>query len=203
MARVLVTAGPTREPIDPVRFLSNRSTGAMGFAVAAEAMRRGHEAVLVLGPVAGQPPVGAEVYGVETTREMLDAVLDFLPAADAVVCAAAVCDYRPKDASARKLKRGELAVLELVENPDIAAAVGARRGEKPCAIFALETDDGVARAAAKLEAKNADVCVLNSPDAIGADEAVFTLVRRDGGVAEWGTIGKGEVARRLLDELGL
>ena len=149
-------------------------------------------------------PVGAEVFGVETTREMLAAVLDLLSAADAVLCAAAVADYRPARPSERKLKRGEMdSGIELVENPDIAAEVGERRGKKPCAIFALETEDGVARARAKLERKNADVCVLNSPDAIGASEEIFTLVRRDGTVVEWDRITKAEVARRLLDELGL
>ena len=90
--RVLVTAGPTREPLDPVRFLSNYSTGAMGYALAAEALRRGHEVQLVLGPAEGQPPVGAEVFAVETACEMRDAVLELLPRADLVLCAAAVSD---------------------------------------------------------------------------------------------------------------
>ena len=199
--RVLITAGPTREPIDPVRYLSNRSTGGMGFALARAAMRRDHQVLLVLGPVEGQPPVGAEVYGVETAREMLDAVLDFLPWADAVLCAAAVSDYRPARAAASKLKRGSFTSLELVENPDIAAAVGERKGERPLVVFALETDDGVVHAKDKLARKNADFCVLNGPDAIGADRAAFVLVRRDGTSLDLGELTKDELADRLFDLL--
>jgi phosphopantothenoylcysteine decarboxylase/phosphopantothenate--cysteine ligase len=201
--RVLITAGPTREPLDPVRYLSNYSTGEMGFALARRALARGHEALLVLGPVDGQPPVGAEVYGVETACEMRDAVLEFLPEVDAVCCSAAVADYRPATRSERKLKRGEFETIELTENPDIAAEVGLHRGGKPLAIFALETEDGVARAREKLERKNADVCVVNSTDAIGAQEAEFVLVGRDGSTAELGRLAKDELADRLYDELGL
>ncbi|MHC4957528.1 MAG: phosphopantothenoylcysteine decarboxylase domain-containing protein [Planctomycetota bacterium] len=201
--RVLITGGPTREPIDPVRYISNYSTGAMGLALARAALARGHEALLVLGPVAEQPPVGAEVYAVESTRDMLAAVLDFLPDVDALVFSAAVCDYRPKEESARKLKRGEVDSIELIENPDIAAEAGARRGDRPSAVFALETNDGVANAVKKLEKKNADVCVLNAPAAIGADEAEFTLVLRDGTVRELGERSKDELAVLLLEALGL
>ena len=145
--RILITAGPTREPLDPVRYLSNYSTGEMGFALARRALARGHEVLLVLGPVDGQPPVDAEVFGVETAQEMRDAVLEFLPQVDAICCGAAVADYRPATRSRRKLKRGEIDTIELVENPDVAAEVGRHRGNKPLAIFALETEDGVARAA--------------------------------------------------------
>jgi phosphopantothenoylcysteine decarboxylase/phosphopantothenate--cysteine ligase len=201
--RVLITGGPTREPIDPVRYISNYSTGVMGLALARAALARGHEPLLVLGPVAEQPPVGAEVYAVESTRDMLAAVLGFLPDVDALVFSAAVCDYRPKDASARKLKRGEIETIELVENPDVAAEAGARRGDRPSAVFALETDDGVANARKKLVRKNADVCVLNAPAAIGEDEAEFTLVFADGAVRELGEKTKDELAVLLLEALGL
>ena len=201
--RILITAGPTREPLDPVRFLSNRSTGKMGFALARAALARGHEVVVVLGPVEGQPPVDAEIYAVETAREMLDAVLEFLDGADAVICAAAVSDYRPARESEAKLKRGGPRTLELVENPDIAATVGERRGERPLAVFAIESEAGVESARRKIEAKNADLCVVNSPDAVGADEADFTLVRRDGTVRELGELDKEKLAHELLDELGL
>jgi phosphopantothenoylcysteine decarboxylase/phosphopantothenate--cysteine ligase len=200
---ILVTAGPTREPLDPVRFLSNYSTGAMGYALAAEALRRGHEVLLVLGPAEGQPPVGAEVFAVETACEMRDAVLELLPRADLVLCAAAVCDYRPANTSATKLKRGTLERIELVENPDIAAEVGARRGDTPLVVFALETTEGFVNARAKLEKKNADLCVLNSPAAIGAERAEFTLVWRDGRHRELGEVAKDELARTLFDGLGM
>jgi phosphopantothenoylcysteine decarboxylase/phosphopantothenate--cysteine ligase len=202
--RVLITAGPTREPLDPVRFLSNYSTGAMGFAIATEALARGHEPVLVLGPVERQPPVDIEVYGVETAREMLDAVLDFLPDCGAVICSAAVCDYRPAKRSENKIKRGSLRSIELVENPDIAAEVGRRRAAGVrFAVFALETDDGAAHARDKLKRKGADLCVLNSPAAIGSESAEFRLIRADGGVRELGEVAKSELARALLDDLGL
>jgi len=201
--RVLITAGPTREPLDPVRFLSNYSTGVMGFACARAAQERGHQTVLVLGPVEAQPPVGVEVRAVETARDMLAAVLEELPRADAVVCTAAVCDYRPTERSEAKIKRGSLHAIELVENPDIAAEIGQRRGETPCAIFALETGDGAAEAMRKLETKNADVCVLNSPEAIGARSARFSIFARDGSRHDLGEVGKDEVARVLLDALGI
>jgi len=202
--RLLITAGPTREPIDPVRFLSNRSTGAMGFAIARAACARGHEVILVLGPVgARQPPVGVEVYGVETARDMLDAVLHFLPQVDAVVCTAAVSDYRPAHPSEKKLKRGGgLHAIEIIENPDIAAEIGRRRAAKPLVVFALETDDGVAHAAKKIEMKNADFCVLNGPDAIGADEADFTFVFRDGTTRPLGRLSKDDLADAVLEEIG-
>ncbi len=200
--RVLITAGPTREPLDPVRYLSNYSTGVMGFALAAEVLARGHEPVLVLGPVEGQPPVGAEVYGVETAREMLDAVLDFLPDCGAVICSAAVCDYRPAARSETKIKRGSLQTLELVENPDIAAEIGKRRAlDVPFAVFALETADGPEQARAKLARKGADLCVLNSPAAIGAESAEFRFVHAEGPPRVLGEISKAELARALLDEL--
>jgi len=203
--KVLLTAGPTREPLDPVRFLSNRSTGIMGFALAAEAQRRGHEVLLVLGPTESQPPVGVEVFAVETALEMRDVVLGLLPEADVILCAAAVADYRPREVAARKLKRGGPLVLELVENPDIAAQVGARKEGRTLVVFALESDgpEAVAHARDKLARKHADLCVLNSPAAVGAEEASFRLVRRDGTVTELGEIAKEELARTLLDELGL
>jgi len=199
--RVLVTAGPTREPIDPVRFLSNRSTGAMGFALARAAQRAGHAPLLVLGPVAGQPPVGVDIHGVETAREMHAAVLDFLPESDAVICAAAVSDYRPASFSKEKIPHGTLRTLELVDNPDISAAVGERRGERPLVVFALETDEGVRRARRKLERKNANLCVLNGPEAIGAEHARFRIVRSDGTVRDLGDCTKDALADAVFEEL--
>jgi phosphopantothenoylcysteine decarboxylase/phosphopantothenate--cysteine ligase len=132
---------------------------------------------------------------------MLDAVLDHLPWADAVLCAAAVADYRPARPSARKIKRGALQSIELVENEDIAAAVGRRKGAKRLVVFALETEKGEARAREKLARKNADLCVLNGPGAIGADRAVFSLLRRDAGTIDLGEISKDDLAERLMEEL--
>ena len=201
--RLLLTAGPTREPLDPVRYLSNRSTGRVGFAIAEEALRRGHEVQIVLGPVDRPPPAGAELVHVETAEEMLAAVLERLEGSDAVICSAAVADYRPARRRSRKIKHGELKGIELVENPDIAAEVGKRRQERPLCVFALESEDGVANARRKLEEKNADLCVLNAPEAIGASAATFTLVRRDGTQTELGHIDKATLAATLCEELGL
>jgi phosphopantothenoylcysteine decarboxylase/phosphopantothenate--cysteine ligase len=140
---------------------------------------------------------------VETALEMRAAVLDLLPRADAILCAAAVSDYRPVAVSEKKLKRGGRKTIELAENPDIAAEVGARRGTKPCVIFALETEEGEANARKKLVQKNADLCVLNAPAAQGAAEAEFTLVRREGPARQLGRITKDALAAAVFDELGL
>lgn len=195
--KLLITAGPTREPIDPVRYLSNRSTGRMGFALAEAAAASGHDVLLVLGPTELQPPVGIDIVSVETALDMLEAVLEYLPEVEAVICAAAVSDYRPISAAEKKIKRGGLASLELVENPDIAAAVGERRGERPLIVFALETDHALENARGKVERKNATACVLNSPDAIGAIAAQFTIVHRDGRIEELGEIDKSDLFERL------
>jgi phosphopantothenoylcysteine decarboxylase/phosphopantothenate--cysteine ligase len=175
----------------------------MGFAVAREAMRRGHGVVLVLGPVDGTPPEGAEVERVESAKEMLEAALRRLPECGAAICAAAVADFRPAQESPVKLERGAARSLALVENPDVAAEIGARREGRPLAVFALESGGGVARALGKLFAKRADLCVLNGPEAIGAARARFAIVRRDGSVRDLGEATKDDVARVLLDELAL
>ena len=201
--KVLITAGPTREPIDPVRYLSNRSTGVMGCAIAAEAHERGHDVTMVYGPAERQPPVGVGIIGVESAREMLAAMLDLLEEADVVICAAAVADYRPAQVKRSKIKRGGPLELSLVENPDIAAEIGKRREHRRLAVFALETESGIENARAKIEKKNADVCVLNSPDAIGAESGGFALVRSNGEVLEIGQVKKRELAAALCDELGL
>ncbi len=200
--RLLLTAGPTREPIDPVRFLSNRSTGRMGFAIAQEALARRWEVDLVLGPVEGSPPAGVGVTRIETAQQMLAASLALLPRASAIVCAAAVSDFRVAAPATLKLKRRHGSpTLELVENPDIAAALGAVRGERPMAIFALETEAGGDEARRKLHAKRATLCVLNSPEALGAQEARYKILLPPDRWVDLGTLSKPDLARRLLAEL--
>lgn len=175
--RVLVAAGPTREPLDPVRFLSNRSSGRMGFALARAALARGARVTLALGPGTAPPPPGCEVLPVETAREMRAAVLREAPGCDAVLMAAAVADYRPAEAAAEKRKSGrskgkskgvadEGASLALAPNPDILAELGALRregGAGPAALvgFAAETGDPEAEAVRKLRAKGCDLVVGN------------------------------------------
>jgi len=173
---VLVTAGPTREAIDPVRFLSNHSSGRMGTAIAAAAWRRGAEVTLVAGPLAVAIPVGVRHLPVESTSEMQAAIERELPASDALVMAAAPADYRPADVSASKLKKtGAARSIALTENPDILASTrSARRNGAVVVGFALETDDVVANARRKLDAKALDLIVLNDANEAGAGFAVDT-----------------------------
>ncbi len=159
---VLVTAGPTRESLDPVRYISNRSSGRMGFALAEEAARRGARVILVAGPVALPTPQGCERVDVESSLEMQAAVLGRLPEVDVAVMAAAVADYRPVSAAARKLKRRDgLPEIRLEETPDILAAVAGGKGRRFVIGFAAETDSLESNARRKLEAKGCDLVVAN------------------------------------------
>ena len=174
--RVLVTAGPTREAIDPVRFLSNHSSGRMGAAIAAAAWRRGAEVTLVAGPLAVAAPIGVRHVPVESTAEMQSAVERELPSSDVLVMAAAPADYRPADVASSKLKKtGEPRAIALTENADILAST--RSARRPGAVvvgFALETDDVVANARRKLDSKALDLIVLNDAKEPGAGFAVDT-----------------------------
>ena len=206
--RVLVTAGPTREHIDPVRFLSNPSTGRQGFAVAAEAARRGAQVLLVAGPTDLPTPPGVERVDVESAREMYQAVMDaFERGVDVVIKAAAVSDYRPRTRLEQKRKKtGAAWVLELEPNPDILAALGRRRRDGQVLVgFAAETDEGHAHARAKLEAKNLDLIVLNDVGEPGAGFAAATnrvdLLWRDGRTRSLPLMSKEDLARVLLDEV--
>ena len=207
-ARVLVTAGGTREPIDPVRFLGNRSSGKMGFALAEVAARRGAEVVLVAAPSTLPTPEGVERVDVTTALEMYDAVFERVDEVDVVVKAAAVADFRPDTAATSKLKKDEGAPeVVLVPNPDILAELGARRepdATRPVLVgFAAETDDVEAAGLAKLKRKGADLLVVND---VSADDAGFEvdtnraiLLDRDGGRVEVPLSSKAEVAAVVLD----
>lgn len=202
---VLVTAGPTHEPIDPVRYIANRSSGRQGFAIAAAAAAEGARVTLVHGPVAIAPPRGVKTVSVETAREMLAAAEAALPA-DIAVFAAAVADWRPVAEAAGKIKKdgsGSVPALALAENPDILAAIAHRAEGRPGLVvgFAAETDDLLAHAGAKLARKGADVIVANdvSPGTgiMGGAENEVVLVTT-GGTERWPRLGKDEVARRLV-----
>jgi len=205
--RVLVTAGGTREYIDPVRFIGNPSSGKMGYALAEAARDRGAKVTLVSAPTALPKPVGVELVAVETARGMREAVLDALPETDLLLMAAAVADYRPAHPVSRKIKKGEAEelTLRLVRNPDILAEVAARRGPKPSVVvgFAAETEDLVANARAKLVEKRLDLVVANdvtAPDSgFGADTNRVTLIDRRGRVEALPLLPKTEVAERVLD----
>ncbi len=201
---VLVSAGPTFEPVDPVRFLGNRSSGKMGFALAAEAARRGARTVLVAGPVALPTPPGVERVDVVTAREMQSAIHRYASAADLIVMAAAVADYRPSHPADRKIKKEQgLAAIELEENPDILAGL---RAVAPGALlvgFAAETHDLERNARAKLERKGADFLVANdvsrSDIAFGSGDNEVTVYRREGEPVFLSRRPKGELAASLFD----
>ncbi len=201
--RFLVTAGPTREHLDPVRFLSNRSTGKMGFAVAAAAAAAGHEAVLVAGPVSLATPEGVQRVDVVSARDMLAAVEAELPEADVLVMTAAVADWRPKTTSSVKLKKGAMApVLELEPNPDILATLAPRKSGRIFVGFAAETGDPVPEASRKLTAKGLDMIVANdvsSPDSgFAVDTNRVTFVFPNGRRTYLPLLSKAEVAARLV-----
>lgn len=203
--RVLVTAGGTREYLDPVRFLGNASSGKMGYAVAAEARQRGAEVVLVSGPTNLPPPAGVTLVAVESAEEMYRAVLAHAAEARVVVKAAAVADFRPKARAAQKIKKGEAPlILELEPTPDILAALGRQKPKGQILVgFAAETSEALRHAQEKLIAKNLDLIVVNDVTQTGAgfaaDTNIVTFLFRDGRTEELPLMSKAEVARRLWD----
>lgn len=204
--RVLVTSGPTHEPIDPVRYLANRSSGRQGHAIAEAAAAAGADVTLVSGPVAIPDPAGVRVVRVETAREMLAAVQNALPA-DLAVFAAAVGDWRPAAERAGKIKKDGSAPppLALVENPDILATVSGLAENRPRLVvgFAAETDRVLEHARAKLARKGCDLLVANdvSPagGVMGGERNTIHLLGRDGALETWPTLPKDEVGRRLIE----
>ena len=205
--RVLVTAGPTVEPIDPVRFISNPSSGKTGFAIAQAACDRGADVVLVSGPTGLDDPVGVDTVRVKTALEMFDAVDSAFGSCDIAVFTAAVSDFRPANPAPSKLKKGSadeaLRHIELVENPDILATMGARKRAGQIVVgFAAETEDVEANAKAKLERKNADIIVGNlvaDGRAFGADENEIIIVSPEG-AKRFERKPKAELADIILDE---
>lgn len=197
--KILITAGPTREYLDDVRFLSNASSGKMGYALAEAAIAAGHSVVLVSGPVALAPPAGCEFHAVETTGQMHEACRQAFPKCDGVIGAAAVCDYRPRERRTGKLsKTGAPMILELVETVDILADLGSQKARRWIVGFALESQNARDNALRKLGAKNCDAIVLNHPQAIGAEANRVELIDRHGRTAATWTAGKAEIARSLI-----
>jgi len=199
---VLVTAGPTYEPIDPVRFIGNRSSGKMGYAIADEAAKRSARVILVTGPTALRPPTGVDVVQVETTEQMRQAVLARVTGADVVVMAAAVADFRPSTPSAEKLKRQDAISLQLSPTADISAEV-ARLAPRAIHVgFALESADLLSQARDKLNRKNIDLVVANEisteHNPFGADTNRVAIVSHDG-VEQLAEMSKPEVAVKLWD----
>jgi phosphopantothenoylcysteine decarboxylase / phosphopantothenate---cysteine ligase len=204
--RLLVTAGPNREPIDPVRYLSNRSSGKMGYAVARAALRRGAEVVLVTGPTALEPPAGARVTAVTTAAEMRQAVLKEFPQCSAVIMAAAVADYHVVGVADKKLKRAHGPLeLRLEPNPDILAELGAQKDGKLLIGFAAETNNLAANAQKKLRDKNLDLIVANDVTQEGSgfdgDTNIATLADRTGFTSALPLMTKDDLADQILDRL--
>ena len=205
--RVLITAGPTHEPIDPVRYISNHSSGKQGYAIAEAAVALGAETILVSGPVSLPIPPGVQVMPVETARDMLRLCEEMLPV-DIAIFAAAVADWRVSHATSEKVKKGPDGApqLSLVENPDILRSIASRKAGRPQIVvgFAAETEHVVKHATEKLARKNCDLIVANDVSAesgvFGGDRNRVHLVTRDG-VENWPEMTKREVAQRLMDRL--
>jgi len=202
---VLVTAGPTRERIDPVRFLSNRSSGKMGYALAAAAARRGAKVILVSGPVELSPSHGVETVGVGSSQQMREAVLRARNGADAIFMAAAVSDYVPRAQESKHKRDGSSLTLTLDEGPDILEELGKSRGNELLVGFAAETDDLLANARAKLQRKNLDFIVANdvsgSEVGLEADDNAVTILSRDSAILEVPRASKAEIAEAILDRV--
>ena len=204
--KVLVTAGPTHEPLDPVRYLGNRSSGKMGFAIAAAAVQRGAEVTLIAGPVSLRTPRNARRVDVETAAQMQEAVEKEFDGMDLVVMAAAVADFTPARVQAEKVKResvpGDHLTLELKKNPDILRALGARKTRQVLVGFALETGDGMDSARRKLSEKNLDMIILNNPleegAGFGSDTNIATILRADGAVEALSLMSKLSLAHEIL-----
>ncbi|MEZ6054739.1 MAG: phosphopantothenoylcysteine decarboxylase [Planctomycetaceae bacterium] len=200
--RILVTAGPTREYLDDVRYLTNASSGRMGYAVAESAVAVGWEVVLVSGPVALAPPEGCEFIPVETTEQMRTASVAAFPSCDGVIAAAAVCDYKPLARITGKLsKTGGPVSLEMIETDDVLAELGAMKDHRWVVGFALEAQNPRENALQKLRRKNCNWIVLNAPSAIGSETNDVELLDETGStVAHWSG-QKSDVARSLIDWL--
>lgn len=199
MKRFLVTAGPTREYIDTVRFLSNASTGRTGYEIAREALRQENEVILVSGPTALDPPSGSCFIPVVSAQDMAAAVLDRLEGIDVVIGTAAVCDWQPAERASHKLsKRSDSPDIRWVKTPDILAIVGERKGTRLTIGFALEDAIPLRRAAEKLEAKNLDYIVLNGPEAMGSEGGFYDLLARRGARWSLGYLAKERLAALLV-----
>jgi phosphopantothenoylcysteine decarboxylase/phosphopantothenate--cysteine ligase len=203
--RVAITAGPTREPFDPVRFVSNASTGATGIALAREAALRGADVTLVLGPTLLEPPAGVRTVRIVTARELHEAALAHVAGADLVIATAAVSDWRPETAFESKMKKtDEDLTVRMVRNPDVLAAVGERKGSTFLVGFAAETNDHEANAREKLRRKNLDAIAVNDvrgERGFGTGENALTLLWGEDGRRELGTAEKTALAARLLDAI--
>lgn len=205
-SKILITAGPTEEPLDPVRFITNLSSGKMGYALATAAQRRGADVTLVSGPTHLPPPPAAKIIKVRTAKEMYQAVMDHYVNATVIIKAAAVADYCPSTTAAEKIKKDKKNIsLELKNNPDIIAEVGKHKGNRILVGFAMETQNLLVNATEKLRKKNMDLIVANNLREEGAgfrtDTNVITIIDRDGKTEALGKMTKMEAADAILDRV--
>jgi len=201
--RLLITSGPTREYLDPVRYLSNGSSGQMGHALAIAAIENGYDVTIVSGPVSIDYPEAATVINVVSTQEMFDTVVELWPNCVGLIAAAAPSDFRPAKFSESKIKKSADSknfTVEFIENPDILAEVGSRKEDSQWTIgFALETDNGIRNATGKLKRKNCDFIVLNDPSAIDSGENSVAIIDATGDVFAKISGSKQAVAEKILE----
>ena len=206
--KILITAGPTYEAIDPVRFIGNRSSGKMGYALAKMALRRGADVALISGPSPLKPPRGTRFIMVESAEEMRSSAMANLKDATAVIMTAAVADYRPRNTASEKMKKGkELLSIDLEKTEDILSEIGKKKGKRLLIGFAAETENLIANAKKKLKEKNLDLIVANNvkePGAgFGVDTNIVTIIDRKGNVEKLPKMSKEEVAWRVLDRMSV
>ena len=203
MARIVITSGPTRQYLDPVRFLTNGSSGRMGAALAQAALDRGHTVTIVSGPVVVSYPSEAAIVNVVTTQEMLEATRIAFHSSDGLIGAAAPCDYMPRQIEKHKMsKTGNVLQLSLIETPDIIATIGALKLASQWVVgFALETEDIRFRAIVKMSRKSCDMMVSNSAEAMNAADNTVEIILRDGSILDSLTGNKTEVAQGILHHI--
>ena len=201
MARILITSGPTRQYIDPVRYLSNASSGQMGYCLAEAALQQGHEVVVVSGPVQLTYPEGCEVIEIMSTEDLLRVCREVFPRCDGLIGAAAPCDYQPVEVADHKIRKtGDSLVIKLVETPDVVATLGSEKKKCQWTVgFALETDDARFRAITKLEKKSCDLVVLNGVAALDSADNEVEIIAPGGQVLQAIAGSKPQVATAILN----
>ena len=202
--KIIITAGPTIEPLDPIRYLTNHSTGMMGYEIAKECVRRGFEVCLISGPVRLPLPGGVEIIDVTTAREMKDKVMERLEDADCLIMAAAVCDFRPEKEEKQKIKKKENLNVKLVKNPDILAEL-AKKKDLVKVGFALETENPVESAKTKLKNKKLNMIVVNikseTEDPFGRGKKQFMIIDSSGNVKKFKNLEKARMASNIISEV--
>jgi phosphopantothenoylcysteine decarboxylase/phosphopantothenate--cysteine ligase len=203
LSHILVTSGPTRQYLDPVRYLSNGSSGRMGSAMACAALAAGHEVTVITGPVQVAYPPAARVIPIVSTEDLLEACLRVFPECDGLVAVAAPCDYRPTQVAPRKIRKtGDPLQVELVETPDVVASLAAIKQSQWMVAFALETHDQRIRAMQKLKQKGCDLIVVNGPAAMHAEQTEVEVLDRSGSVVGHFAGDKESVAQEIFAVIG-